>query len=292
MHVVGIDVSHKQLSKLRNGHPVRIRKGKGFNLLVHPERYDIITQTFGRGKALQVALSPEEINANKEYAMSPEAHAAIRQDGDSDTIEGLGIFHRIRDFAKKAISVAKPFIQKHVHEAIHKGAEALGDKFGIHPAVVSGAAELVKHGANHLLDKATGGSVSNIGGPRNRLIRGDQLMDNLNHHLGTNYGYLQKAGVANVMAHAQRAKDTGMMINSRHNMEGLTGLPVGKGLGAGLGAGLYASGLRRGRGLVGTGGSFVAHQTSLPPALQSDPFGANFHFQFQLPPQFQKLHQM
>jgi hypothetical protein len=124
-------------------------------------------------------------------------------------------------------------------------------------------------------------------------------MDMLNSNLGTNYGYLAKAGLGNVMAHTQRAKDIGMMINDRGNLNGLTGLPSGKGLGAGLiagsdgrgltaGRGLYASNMR-GRGLVGRGGGFVSHQTILPPALQSQPFGANFQLQHTLPPQFQKF---
>jgi hypothetical protein len=35
-------------------------------------------------------------------------------------------------------------------------------------------------------------------------------------------------------------------------------------------------------------GSIIEHRTELPPALQSQPYGANFHMQFMLPPQYQK----
>jgi hypothetical protein len=35
-------------------------------------------------------------------------------------------------------------------------------------------------------------------------------------------------------------------------------------------------------------GSLLNHKSSLPPALQSQPYGANFHMQFMLPPQYQK----
>jgi hypothetical protein len=35
-------------------------------------------------------------------------------------------------------------------------------------------------------------------------------------------------------------------------------------------------------------GSLLEHKSSMPPALQSQPYGANFHMQFMLPPQYQK----
>jgi hypothetical protein len=51
----------KQMAKLRNGHPVRCKKGEGLILLVHPGRFDEMSRTFQRGKARTVALSPEEL---------------------------------------------------------------------------------------------------------------------------------------------------------------------------------------------------------------------------------------
>jgi len=80
--VVQISASPKQLSKLRRGHPVRIKpamNGEGFNLIVHPSRYDTITRTFSRGKGMEIALAPEEILANQQAA---------------PTMEGSGIFGR------------------------------------------------------------------------------------------------------------------------------------------------------------------------------------------------------
>ena len=41
--------------------------------------------------------------------------------------------------------------------------------------------------------------------------------------------------------------------------------------------------LMRGRG------SLLTQDNILPPALQSQPYGANFQFQFMLPPEYQKL---
>lgn len=303
MSLVSVDVSHKQLSKLRNGHPVRIKKGCGFNLIVHPERYSLITHSFSRGKAIEVALSPDEIMANKEYAMSPESHQNMTET-EGGEIVGRGIFHKIGNFfkgavntARRGIKMASPFIKDKLGGIAKEAVGKIAEEYGV-PSEVAG---LIKQGAEmgvgHIVDTA-GKGISNAGGPRsvfnnNSLVgqlKSDALMNNLNEHLGRNYGYLGRAGIANVMAHTARAKDTGMMLGDRKKLNGLVGLPEGRGLSAGMtsGLGLYASNVR-GRGIVGRGGGFVTHQTSLPPALQSQPFGSNFQFQHFLPPQFQKF---
>ena len=297
MSLVSIDVSHKQLSKLRNGHPVRIKKGKGFNLIVHPERYDIITHTFGKNKALEIALSPEEIVANKQYALSPESHQQVKEEMDGQ-IFGRSIFHKIGKFFKgavdagrRAIKIGAPIIKDKLGKLAKETAGKIAEQYGVHPELIGLAQQGAEMGVHHLVDRA-GMGISNIGGPRSLLhhnslegqLKSDALMNNMNQQLGTNYNYLGRAGLANIMAHTQRARDSGIMIDSMKHMDGLTGLPQGKGLGAGL----FAS-QRRGRGLVGRGGSFVSHQTSLPPALQSQPFGANFQFQHFLPPQYKKF---
>jgi len=299
MSLVQIDVSHKQLSKLRNGHPVRVKKGRGFNLIVHPERYDIITHTFSRGKALEIALSPEEIVANKEFAMSPESHQHM-EEGENGEIMGRSIFHKIGKFVRGAvdagrrvIKIGAPLIKDKLGGIAKEAIGKIAEQYGVHPDIAGLIKQGAELGVGHLVDSA-GKGISNAGGPRSRFIsnsldgqlKSDAMMNELNKTLGTNYGYLGRAGIANVMAHTARAKDTGIMIGDRHNLNGLTGLPSGKGMG--LGTGLYASNVR-GRGIVGRGGSFVAHQTSLPPPLQSQPFGANFQFQHTLPPQYQKF---
>jgi hypothetical protein len=47
------------------GHRVRIKKGTGFNLIVHPERYSIVSRAFAKNKGSEVQLTPEEIQANQ-----------------------------------------------------------------------------------------------------------------------------------------------------------------------------------------------------------------------------------
>lgn len=80
--------SPKQVSRLRNGHKVRIKpamKGEGVCLMVSPAKYSIITKSFGRGKGVEIALDPDEILQNQQAAM-----------------EGRGIFSKISGAFKKA----------------------------------------------------------------------------------------------------------------------------------------------------------------------------------------------
>ena len=61
MPLVKVDVSKKQLSRLRNGHPVRVKKpmeGKGFCLIVDPQKLNTVTRAFGRRKGAQIRLQP------------------------------------------------------------------------------------------------------------------------------------------------------------------------------------------------------------------------------------------
>lgn len=99
MESLKIKASPKQLSKLRNGHKVRISRdveGTGFNLIVNPANYNLATKAFGKGKGVMIALSNEELSANRE-------------------VEGNGIFSKIKKGFKKA------------GKAIKKGAEFVGD---------------------------------------------------------------------------------------------------------------------------------------------------------------------
>ena len=71
VHIVHIKASPKQLSKLRRGHKVRVGpaiQGEGFNLIVHPERYNIVSKTFKKKKGIEIQLTPQEIADNKKYA--------------------------------------------------------------------------------------------------------------------------------------------------------------------------------------------------------------------------------
>ena len=126
MHSINVKMSPKQMSRIRNGHKVRVKvpemKGEGICLIVKPETYDIVTRTFSRNKGTDISLDPEEIMANKE---------------NSDQIEGQGIFGKKFDRAvKKTIGkpatkalygVAKSALLPLAKQAIQEGGVALSE---------------------------------------------------------------------------------------------------------------------------------------------------------------------
>ena len=62
-----IDIEHpnrRQLLKLMRGEKIRVRKGEGLNLTVHPHTYNIVARAFNREAPVQIGLSQEELAAN------------------------------------------------------------------------------------------------------------------------------------------------------------------------------------------------------------------------------------
>jgi hypothetical protein len=109
MRMIKFDASPKQLSRLRNGHRVRIKSpvsGMGFNLIVDPSKFDAATRSFSRGSAYQIQLTPDELMAN-------------RQAVDEGEIEGEGIFaggkmkigKAFKKFGKKLESAGKKAVK-------------------------------------------------------------------------------------------------------------------------------------------------------------------------------------
>jgi hypothetical protein len=82
MPILTIDASKAQGRKLAKGGAVRIKRGKGFNLIVHPTTYKLATRAFNKGKAVQVKLSPEELEANKSFDESPMEAGGEEVDGE------------------------------------------------------------------------------------------------------------------------------------------------------------------------------------------------------------------
>ena len=116
--------SDRIISRMRNGHNVRMMKGEGLDILMKPAKILKMAKKFMTGKGIQISLDPEEVSANKE-------------------IEGCGIFGKKFDKAlskkpglKKAVyavgSVAKPFVQEGI-----KAAEAMAIAYGVPPTIAS-----------------------------------------------------------------------------------------------------------------------------------------------------------
>ena len=75
MHVISIDGSEHQKSRLRNGHKVRVKHGAGFNVVVNPNTYHLVSRAFNKNKGATMQLSPEEIEMNR--APTPEMQRQI-----------------------------------------------------------------------------------------------------------------------------------------------------------------------------------------------------------------------
>ena len=326
--------SPKQLSRLRNGHKVRIKQhvsGKGFQMVVKPEKYNTISRAFGRGKGVEIALSPEEILGNQQS--TPE-------------MEGEGIFQDVGKVLKKGAKLLKKPLSDVADFVLDKGAEYAGPALGAvlaagatavgQPQLIPGALMIgneagkalgnmgkkaLKKEKNKLIEKHLGDrpkSANNVGTTNvparsgyNNSLQGQEMYDRslgqLNDLTGSNMGYMGRAGLANMnyiqlQALADQARQEQMnrptsidaagghsfnsnMIGNRGSYRWVGG--AGEGLYAGKqGRGMYSgSGFRASGGQVGARGQAV-----LPPALQSQPYAANFQFQHTLPPQYQHLH--
>ena len=201
-----------QLKKLLAGHPVKLMKGRGFQLIVHPGNYDIVSGCFNRGMPAMVQLNPAEIEMN---TPTPEEHqvtagvAGVKVEPKNKKVEPLAVGKGFTGLkAPRMVSV--PETQRHVME-----------------------------------------------------------MEDLGYRTGHKFGTRSRAGLGNLYANEASAKMTDAM-NSVNSYE----VPrmVGRGL--------------RSEG-VGAGGNLIGK--FIPHAMRSQPYSANFQFQFTLPPQYHKF---
>lgn len=313
MHLISFDASPRQLSKLRNGHAVRIKKGSGFNLIVHPENYKLVSRAFGKNKGVEIKLTPEEIEHNK--GLSPEEQQELGMEGGS-------IFSKIKRGIKK-IGKSKEF--KAVHKALKPALRELkkaGKEYAhekIAEAHMKGAEHLAHHAPeNEHLHKALS-NLANAGhqsvhgvGVVERIARRARKMAGLGllsdskriarraigkarsltglglyaypeHGRGINaHQALKMANLSSAHANHELAKLHNATIHGQ-----LTQPPIKRYWNEPLappsrGTGLSHMHLIRGRG------SLIAQDSLLPPALQSQPYGANWHMQFMLPPEYKR----
>ena len=265
MHTIQIDASPHQLRKLKKGHRVRIKKGTGFELLVHPTTYNIVSRAFNKGKGSQIQLSPEELEMNQgiSKAISPEAHGIAR--------EGTA-------FPARTLPASGPALTPSPMTGGKIGRVKKAHKWQT----------FVDTTLRDTIDTAgkAGRVYNDTTSPMERMGFGisgrgvhDQLHDALNHQLGTNYGYLARAGMDNFL----NSKNSALM--NKHGIDARRGLAA---LHRGYDALEPHSRLVGGaieKSTVGLKGSML--HAYMPPALVSQPFSANFQFQHFLPVQYQ-----
>lgn len=368
MHLISFDASPKQLSKLRNGHKVRIKRGSGFNLVVSPTNYHLVTRAFTKNKGVELNLSQEEINHNE--GMSPEQHEGLAESMDNDLFqhvpfaEGGSIFKKAKRAAhskagKEARRALKPagrafleagkdtahqqLAEAHMnaveragsnpnaqlglnllaqsgHDAIYNSGrhpqggalfKALGSKKmrGIRRALkpagraFMNAGQDVMHdqlsqmqmaGSQYMPDNPNAQMGYNLLGQAGHNAIGRQPNYNQNQYYGMNgYGLgaganahsaLKLANLATANANHQLAKMHNATVHGQMSAPPIKRYydeimaPISRG-----------TGLHNHMNLIRGRGSMLAQDHILPPALQSQPYGANWHMQFFLPPQYHKF---
>lgn len=136
------ELKPRVLSKLRNGHKIRVMKGTGIEILVKPETYSQITKSFTKNKGSTLQLSGEELLANKEVeggSLFKDLKRGVNKLGKAlaPTIK------EVKKVAEPLIEKATPVAQK-IGKIIIKEAE---DK-GI-PIAKTLAKEAVKKGVKY-----------------------------------------------------------------------------------------------------------------------------------------------
>lgn len=147
---IGISASLKQLSKLRNGHKVRLTSGEGC-LMVEPGRYDTLERTFMKGKGMSVQLSPEEIAANRGVM----AGEGIFGPGFDRFLKKIGIkkeVYKFGDMIKGPVKKAIKAIADKAPAALGAAGAALATAVGqpeLAPLAIKAGQELGKKARNY-----------------------------------------------------------------------------------------------------------------------------------------------
>jgi len=286
--------SARVLGKLRKGGKVRIMTGCGIGmgLVVDADKYNHITKSFGKGKAYTISLSPEEIHAN----MNPPEEVG-QMDG-----KGLfdGLSRKVKKTAQKVSDKLKPvgkFLKKTAQQYAPEIGSAVGQAGLSALALAAGQPELIP------IAGAFGSQLGKVGGkalqpPSRRpdTTAVQQVVNSASSPLGmANMGqYLQSLDTNAIEMELARRRGGG--YNTPFDNSGRTQVlaPYTDAVGQGLyaGGGLYA-GASRGRGVhsktkevssIGIHGNLLGR--GIPPALQSQPYSANFQMASRLPPAF------
>ena len=266
MHELKVaSLSKRQLSKLRNGHKVRVSKhieGEGCCLIVRPETYHSASRSFALDKGIHIELNPEEIQEN---------HA----EGGRLKLSG----EMLKQVAKKASPLLK-YATKHAVKHI-SGDDELGEASSSTLGnLIDGAGLYLGRGKGFGL-KRSPLNASNTGLISN--IRASQNVARLGLESGRTYGALETSGIINCKSADMGASLSNATFHARrpeggkicHDFMHPTGGKV-----HGISQREY--------GITGRHGRLLMHG-STHQALTSQPYSANYQFQSSFQPQFQGM---
>lgn len=316
MHHITIDASQRQLANLRKGRKVRVKHGTGFNLIVKPENYALMTRSFGRARAVDIALDEEELEANQKLSEGLDDVEGRPLEGELEGLEGItgqGIFgHRFDKFVEKSIGkknkqelyeTAKMYkvpIQGAMNAAIATGAAALtAVQPELAPFIAPGAYAAGAYLTNYIDHPSEYQGEKNhkkMKGLAKNLVEA-KIDNELNNRYGTNYGYMNRAGLDKMYSDQVTAGLSEAGFKQKYDDHLDESFPWLRQRSSGM----YGSGFREG---IQDGQYFHRERAHQPvrmygrgmpmrqreiydnvPALQSQPYSANFQFQYTLPHQ-------
>jgi hypothetical protein len=361
MHLISFDASPKQLSRLRNGHNVRIKKGAGFNLVVNPSNYHLVSRAFGRNKGVEIKLSPEELSHNQD--MSPEQHESMADSIDNNLFEHLpfaeggSIFKKAKRVlnskagksTRRALKPAgRAFLEAGKdmgHQQLAEAHMGLAEHAGSNPNLQAGLNLLAQagHEGIHNTGRKGGALFKFLGNKKVKGVRralkpaGRAFYNAGQDMLHDQLAQMQMAGSQYVPQNPNAQMGYQLLGQAGHDAIGYNRNPYYGMNGYGLGAGANAhtalkmanlatananhqlakmhnatihgqqsqppikryynddmappsrgTGLHNHMNMIRGRGSMLRADDILPPALQSQPYGANWHMQFFLPPQYHK----
>jgi hypothetical protein len=144
MRVIRLQLSPAQKAKLRKGVAIRLAsknramEGKGIVLLVHPQKYNVLTKAFDSGRGKQFKLDEEEMQVNENPDM-------IDDDEVKTEMSGSGLFDNIKKGFKKAgkaIKKAPAYYKKNVKDTVAGEMIRQGVKTGSKIGITAGIAAL------------------------------------------------------------------------------------------------------------------------------------------------------
>jgi len=304
--MIRISASPAQLRKLRKGLKVRVKpamEGSGFNLIVNPANYSILTRSFSRNKGADITLSTLELQANEEEAPK---------------MEGSGIFGKSfdrlvkRTIGKKATRALYglaeaylPLAQAGLTGGLATAGAALGTvQPELIPFIAPSVIGLSTLGSDYLANPGKYQFESNRGGSRAKLAKDlagrylqDQALQKLNEEFGTNLGSLDRATIGKALSDKASAEMKRLTAEAKSNIPAnkpgdSTSFDFFKDpvtIGKGLYVAPQGKGLRKRRvhgGAIGVDGSILTNDHV---ATKSQPYSANFFMANQMPPAYSKF---
>lgn len=172
---IGIQASPLQIRKLVKGMKVRLKQGTGFCLLVHPEKYHLMSRTFGKDKGIDVSLTEQELHANANASM----------EGMPEGMSGGSIFGKKFDRKHKGLMKVLNPIGQAFKPLAQEGLAMAGTMANAYGVPTQLTDPLVKLGNDYMDDPS---SLQGKKGRRELKNRGIDFLQSGADELGRQYG--------------------------------------------------------------------------------------------------------